>query len=101
MLYQSAALQGDPFGCLYLAYCYYCGEGIDQNDFFAAKWFTQAATFDNAEAKRMLGECFYTGRGVDQSYTVAVEWYSKAAEQDDSEAQCMLGVCYALGHTLP
>ena len=76
---------------------YATGNGIEQNDLEAAKWWKKAAEQGNDIAQYNLGNCYYNGKGVEQNYIEAVKWYRKAAEQGNQYAQTTLGGCYRDG----
>ena len=80
-----------------LGFCYYNGNGVDENRVEAFKWFRLAAEKSLALAQYMLGFCYYNGNGVKKDRKEAVKWYNLAAEQGHAEAQFMLGECYYLG----
>ena len=87
----------DPKAMTGLAWCYSYGNGVEQSDNEAVKWYRQAADKDVAGAMFNLGVCYKNGRGVGQSDDEAVTWYRKAAEKDDTRAMTNLGVCYENG----
>lgn len=63
----------------------------------AAKWFRQAASQEDPDAKYNLGVLYEQGLGVEADMDKAVGWYQEAAQQNCSEAQCALGMLYAQG----
>ncbi|KAF9161894.1 hypothetical protein DFQ26_004041 [Actinomortierella ambigua] len=73
------------------------GQGVDQNDVEAVKWFTKAAEQGDENAQHNLGVMYEYGQGVDQNNAEAAKWYTMAAEQGDVNAQINLGWMYALG----
>ena len=81
-----------------LGYCYYNGDGVEESQAMAVKWYTLAAEQGDAEAQCNLGLCYYNGDGVKQSYTEAIKWWKKAAEQGNAFAQYNLGFCYENGY---
>jgi TPR repeat protein len=76
---------------------YQQGQGVNQDDKQAVKWFRLAAKQGFAKAQYNLGVMYQQGQGVSQDYKTAVKWYALAAEQGDAEAQFNLGVMYFEG----
>jgi TPR repeat protein/signal transduction histidine kinase len=72
---------------LFLGNLYAHGEGIEQNDKSAFKWYEKAAEKDVAEAQYHLARCYEYGIGTEISITLAGEWYVKAAENGIVEAE--------------
>jgi TPR repeat protein len=91
------AESGDACAQYDLALKYCRGEGVEQDDKMAVKWFTKSAEQGLAEAQYLLGEMLYVGRGVEQNRTEALEWFVKSAEQGYANAQCDLGRLYYTG----
>lgn len=91
------AEQGDAEAQYNLGLCYSEGDGVQQDDLEAAKWFRQAAERNHAVAQHNLGICCAQGRGVEQDAAEAAKWYRRAAEQQLAQAQYNLGVCYDHG----
>lgn len=63
-----------------LAFMYFGGEGITQNDVKAAFWFEQAAKSAHASAQDTLAYLYLHGRGLDADIVQAYAWYFVAAE---------------------
>lgn len=80
-----------------LAVCYINGNGVEEDEYEAARWFRKAANQGHAEAQNMLGNCLYFGNGVEEDKEEAVKWFKKAAAQDNASAQFNLGFCYEEG----
>ena len=66
-----------------LVICIDYGQGVDEDDKEAAKWYHKAAEQGNALAQR-LGHTYNYGWGVDEDANQAAKWYRKAAEQGDA-----------------
>jgi TPR repeat protein len=77
-----------------LGFCYQNGEGVEQDEAEAVKWYRKAAEQGHSQAQINLGICYDNGQGVEEERTEAMKWYRKAAEQGHSEAQFNLGICY-------
>jgi len=63
-----------------LAFMYFGGEGVTQNDVKAAFWFEQAAKSGHAGAQDTLAYMYLHGRGLDADRVRAYAWYSVAAD---------------------
>lgn len=63
-----------------LAFMFYGGEGISQDDRQALFWFEQAAKLGHAPAQDTLAYMYLNGRGVDPDRVQAYAWYTLAAE---------------------
>ena len=73
------------------------GQGVQQNDAKAAKWFRMAADQDHAPAQSNLGLMYARGRGVAQNDAEAAKWFRRAADKGLVEAQTILGLIYVKG----
>ena len=82
---------------LWLACCYFKGDGIDKDYRKAVEWFLKATEQEFAPAQTLLGDRYYYGEGVDKDYGKAVKWYQKASEQGHTPGQYKLGNCYSRG----
>jgi len=92
-----AAEQGYAEAHCNLGTMYVNGQGVDQSDSTALKWYRKAAEQGHAQAQFNLGIMYDNGQGVDQSHTTAAKWYRKAAEQGNADAQYNLGAMYENG----
>jgi uncharacterized protein len=63
-----------------LAFMYFGGEGVTQNDEKAAYWFEQAAIQSHASAQDTLAYLYLNGRGLKVDRIEAYAWYRVAAE---------------------
>ncbi len=72
--------QNDAEAQYNLAFMYFGGEGITQNDVKAAFWFEQAAKSAHAGAQDTLAYLYLHGRGLEPNPIQAYAWYSVAAE---------------------
>jgi hypothetical protein len=77
---------------------YFNGQGVDQDDMEAARWYKMAAEQGLANAQYNLGVMYAAAQGVDKDDKEAVRWYRAAAEQGHSDAGFNLAVMYATGH---
>ena len=77
--------------CSYIGHMYDKGEGVEQNDLEAVKWYRMAAEQGLAEAQMNLGFMVENGRGAQQNSSEAVVWYRRAAKQGEADAQNNLG----------
>ncbi len=77
--------------------CYGLGDGVEQDDFMAFRWYQLSAEQGNSVAQCCLGDYYRLGDGVDQDYSAAFKWYQLSAEQGDLDAQYYLGLLYGEG----
>jgi TPR repeat protein len=63
-----------------LAFMYFNGDGISQDDVKAAFWFEQAAKSAHAGAQDTLAYLYLHGRGLDTDQVQAYAWYRVAAK---------------------
>ena len=79
---RKAAESGDVEAQWNLGVAYANGDGIEENDEEALKWFLLAAELGYAEAQDTLGFLYSSGHGVPQDFEEALKWYQLAADQD-------------------
>lgn len=92
------AEHGDLWAQNHIGRCYALGDGVEQNDSLAIKWYRLAAEGGYDMGQRNLGVCYYKGLcGLDIDYTEAVKWLRNAAEQGNDDAQYLMGYCYKDG----
>jgi hypothetical protein len=84
-----------------MAYCYFHGQGVPQDNAEAVRWCKKAADQGSAWAQSELAWLYYLGKGVPQDYTEAFRWYHKAADQSDATGQSGLGFMYEYGRGVP
>ena len=85
--YTLAAEHGQHRNAQYNLGCKYAkGQGVNQSDALALKWWTVSAEGGHAQAQFNLGMYYANGSGVTQSFVQAREWWTKAAEQGDASA---------------
>ncbi len=85
--YKHAAEQGDAVAQYNLGRCYHKGNGVEQDDFEAAKWLIKAAEQGYAEAQYSLARYYFRGWGVQRDRPEAAKWCRNAAGQGYAEAQ--------------
>lgn len=85
--YMRAAKQGDWYGQLLVADCFFKGDGVKQDYVEAVKWYELAATNPNEwnHAALQLAQCYREGLGVKKDLEKAAEWYDKADWQKYAE----------------
>jgi len=88
---------GDATAQCELGYCYYHGNGVEQNYTNALMWFRKSAEQGNPVAQRRLGLSYERGYGIQPDDTNAINWCRKSAEQGDADAQSRLGFYYYYG----
>lgn len=85
--YMRAAKQGDWYGRLLVADCYFNGDGVKQDYKEAVKWYELAAANPNEwnHAALQLAQCYREGLGVKKDLEKAAEWYDKAEWHDKAQ----------------
>jgi uncharacterized protein len=73
------------------------GDGVEQDNAAAVRWYRAAAEQGYAAAQNNLGWMYQHGFRLIQNYSDAVRWYRIAAESGDAWAQKALALLYALG----
>lgn len=97
-LWLHEAEQGDVWAQYEVAVCYTLGNGVEQNDSLAIKWFGKAAEGGDVQCQVSMGVFYYNGsHGLDIDHREALKWFLKAAKQGDAYAQYFTGRCYHLG----
>lgn len=77
---EKLAIENNIEAQYHLAFMYFNGDGVKNNDGIAAKWFEQAAFAGHAGAQDILAYMYLNGRGVAADPKQAYAWYSLAAE---------------------
>jgi TPR repeat protein len=77
--FRPLAEQGDPQAQIRLGWMFEKGQGVQQNDQEAVKWYRKAAGQGNAEVQALLGEMYF--KAVPQDYVHAYRWFDLAAQQ--------------------
>lgn len=88
---------GDAIAARELAEAYVKGNGVPQNDEFAAKWYRKAADEGDATSQNRLGVMYSFGQGVEKNKEEAVRLYHRAAKQGYAGAMFNLGAAYYNG----
>ena len=89
--YMRAAKQGDWYGQLLVADCFFKGDGVKQDYVEAVKWYELAGTnldkdiLEWNHAALQLAQCYREGLGVKKDLEKAAEWYDKAEWQKHAE----------------
>ncbi len=102
--YRKAVEAGNADAMYRLGEAYEDGEGVEEDEAEAVKWYREAvkgyrkaAEAGNADAMNSLGEAYRDGKGVEEDEAEAVEWYRKAAEAGNADAMNSLGDAYENG----
>ena len=98
---RQTAEQGNAEAQFNLAAMYAAGEGIQQDEAEAVRWYRLAAEQGHADAQASLGGMYLEGRGVPQDDAEAVRWIRLAAERGQGDAQALLGSMYLEGRGVP
>ncbi len=95
---ENMAFEGDAKAQHDLAAIYTAGHaGVKVNYDLAAKWFTEAAHQNIANAQYNLGVLTQQGLGVEKNVTRAIDLYRVAAANNHPEAQYNLAIAYIEG----
>ena len=89
--YRKAAELGDRGGQSALAWAYFWGRGIVQDDRQAFEWAQRAAEQNQPRAQSLLAVLYGQGRGVARDDSRSAYWYQKAAALGEAGAQNNLG----------
>ncbi|MGB8339363.1 MAG: tetratricopeptide repeat protein [Burkholderiales bacterium] len=92
--FRRAAANGNAEAQRRLAFMYYHGEGVAQDNKQAVTLFEQAAEAGDAESASNLARMYEFGMGVGQDDSRAAEWYRKAAELGEPSSQYRLSAMY-------
>ena len=93
-LWEKAAEKGHVHANLALGKYYMTKDESGSRSF---RYFSTAASLENAEAIHYLGLCYANGYGIAQSYKDAILHYEKAANMGVAAAMRELGKCYVYG----
>jgi TPR repeat protein len=88
--FRAAAKQGHAEAQTELGFCFWFGQGVNEDGTEAVSWFRKASEQGYALAQSTLG---HVGLKVGVDFAEAASWLRKAAEQGDAEAQFSLGRC--------
>lgn len=77
---EKLAIEGNTEAQYHLAFMYFNGDGVENDDEIAARWFEQAALAGHSGAQDILAYMYLNGRGVAADPVQAYAWYSLAAE---------------------
>ena len=70
-----------------LGLMYNLGQGVEQDNEFAAQWFRKAAEGGHMWGQYNLGVFYRDGKGVEKNPKKALMWFRKAAEQGCDDAK--------------
>lgn len=96
-LLRPLAEQGNATAQALLGFMYGHGQGLQQDDVEALRWYRKAAEQGDAGAQSNLGLLYVQGRGTPQDFSEAVKWFQKSADQGLAFGQDNLGAMYARG----
>ena len=78
---QTLAEQGNAVAQVTLGLMYFEGDGVEQDDAEAVRWYQLAVAQGDAAGQYNLGVMYAEGRGVPQDDAEAVRWFRLAAAQ--------------------
>jgi len=91
------AAAGNAQAALTIGIMHEHGQGIEQNNALAMRWYTQAAAEGMPRVQHDLGVKYYLGDTVDADPKMAAHWWHKAAKQGLADSQYSLGILYLRG----
>ncbi|WP_315984079.1 hypothetical protein [Aliamphritea spongicola] len=94
MFWDKVAAENGHAEAYRLALAYQLGQGVEQDNQQAVRWYTQAAQAHHAKAQRSLGAMYEGGYGVKTNLQQAYAWYKRAAAQGLPDAQLRLGTLF-------
>ncbi|MEO5766007.1 MAG: tetratricopeptide repeat protein [Casimicrobiaceae bacterium] len=100
-LWRPLAEAGDATAQYRLATLYAEGQGVEQDDELAFKWFLRAAEKGEPTAQYDVGASYMGGHGVGASDAEGAKWFLRAANQGMAYAQFNVGLLYASGAGVP
>jgi uncharacterized protein len=100
-LLRPLAEQGNATAQALLGFMFGHGQGLQQDDVEALRWYRKAAEQGDAGAQSNLGLLYVQGRGTPQDFGEAVKWFRKSADQGLAFGQDNLGAMYARGLGVP
>ena len=95
--YRNAAEAGDAAAQCRLARVYETGNGVEQDDAEAFKWYSRSAAQGYAHAQFCVGFYYHHGKGVPKDDAQAAKFYAQATENGNAFAPYNLGEMYANG----
>ena len=98
---KALAEKGDAKAQTSLGQMYRFGNGVEQDDKAAVKWFHKSAEQGHPTGQVCLAQMYRDGKGVKQDYKKAIEWLTKAAEQGYPIGHRGLGYLHLVGWGVP
>ena len=95
--YLRKAKQGDSLAQAKLAYAFWSGKGVPQNNQEAVKWAKLSADQNNALGQCVYAGCLDLGSGVPRNSALALQFWRKAADAGEGWAYEKLGEKYLNG----
>ena len=92
---------GDSAAQFELGNRYLYGQGLEADNFSAARWFRAAAEQDNYNAQYNLAILYMQGSGVLADMREALNWFERAAALGDAPSQFTLATFFANGRVVP
>lgn len=91
------AQQGHPEAQFFVALMYSRGDGVQQNQQEAVRWYTLSALQGWSDSMFNLGQQYYRGEGVERNLTYAADLFFLTATTGDADGQWATGLCFAHG----
>jgi TPR repeat protein len=83
----ASAKQGDADAQAVVGSMYFDGQGVEQDDVKASRWWRKAAEQGDADSQFSLGLQYVMGIGVTKDHEKAATWLNKAARQGHDGAR--------------
>lgn len=105
-IFREEASRGNGYACYDIGRMYLIGQGCEENEEEAQRWFRQALealiTAEQAAEKKgylqyRIGKCCAYGHGTEQSYEESAQWFQRAVESHSTVAAYSLGGQYLRG----
>ena len=94
---EERAEKGDVRAALSLGMKFRDGDGVEQDDREAMRWYRVSADQGDPQGMDNVGYMYLRGKGVPQNEEVAVAFFRTASEKGNSQATYNLGECYFSG----
>lgn len=98
ILYEQAAIKGDPYAMYCTGYNYQEGRGVDVDYEQARQWYQRGIDQGHHAGYDGMGDLYYYGYGVEENLEKAFENYYEGATLGNLSAQYQTGFCLENGY---
>lgn len=98
MLFEQAAIKGDPYAMYCTGYNYQQGRSVPVDYNQAKFWYQQGIDQGHHAGYKGMGDLYFEGQGVDQDYEKAFELYYESGGLGSLDGQYICGVCLENGY---